>query len=38
MELEVRSVEHQGARETRGRAQGEGAPPTLVDSVWGPCP
>ena len=27
MELELRSVEHQGAHETGGRAQGEGAPP-----------
>ena len=30
MELELRSVEHQGAHETRGCA------PTLVDRVWAP--
>ena len=36
MELELRSVEHQGAHETGGRAQG-GAP-TLVDRVWAPWP
>ena len=27
MELELRSVEHQGARETGGAPKGEGAPP-----------
>ena len=27
IELELRLVEHQGAHETGGRAQGEGAPP-----------
>ena len=36
MELELRSAEPQGAHETRGRAQGVGAPPTLVDRVWAP--
>ena len=30
MELELRSVEHQGAHEAGG------APPTLVDRVWAP--
>ena len=35
MELELRSVEHEGAQ-GRGRAQGVGAPPTLVDRVWAP--
>ena len=30
MELELRSVEHQGAHEAGG------APPTLVDRVWDP--
>ena len=30
IELELRSVEHQGAHEA------EGAPPTLVDRVWAP--
>ena len=38
MELELRSVEHQGAHETGGRAKGEGALPTLMDRVWGPWP
>ena len=32
MELELRSVEHQGANETGG------VPPTLVDRVWVPWP
>ena len=27
-----------GAPRDRGRAQGEGAPPTLVDRVWAPWP
>ena len=36
MELELRSVEHQGAHETGGMPRGEGAPPTLVDRVWAP--
>ena len=30
MELELRSVEHQGAHEVGG------VPPTLVDRVWAP--
>ena len=38
MELELRSVEHQGAHEAGGRAQGAGTPPTLVDRVWAPWP
>ena len=37
MELELRSVEVQGAHEAGG-AQGAGAPPTLVDRVWAPWP
>ena len=36
MELELRSVELQGDHEVGGRAQGAGAPPTLVDRVWAP--
>ena len=36
MELELRSVELQGAHEAGGRAQGAGAPPTLVERVWPP--
>ena len=36
MELELRLVEHQGAHETGGHAQGEGRAPTLVDMVWAP--
>ena len=36
MELELRSVELQGAHR-QGRAQGgTGAPPTLVSRVWAP--
>ena len=35
MELELRSVELQGAHETGGRALG-GVPLTLVDRVWPP--
>ena len=38
MELELRSVERQGAYETGGRAQGGGGVPTLVDRVWAPWP
>ena len=44
MELELRSVEQQGAHEAGARAQGQaraqgaGAPPTLVDRVWAPWP
>ena len=37
MELELRSVEHQGVHETGGPAQGGGRAPTLVDRVWAPC-
>ena len=38
MELELRSVEHQGAHEAGGvpRGGGGGAPPTLVDRGWAP--
>ena len=36
MELELRSVEVQGAHKTGGAPRGEGAPPTLVDRVWAP--
>ena len=36
MELELRSVEFQGAHEARGSPQGVGAPCTLVDRVWAP--
>ena len=36
MELELRSVECQGAHERGGRARGVGTPPTLVDRVWAP--
>ena len=37
MELELRSVDDQGAHEAGGRALGEGAcPHTLVDRVWAP--
>ena len=36
MELELRSVEPQGAHEIGGAPRGEGAPPTLVDWVWAP--
>ena len=35
MELELRSVEVQGAHEIGGRALG-GAPPYLVDRLWAP--
>ena len=38
MELELRTVERQGAHEVGGRARGAGAPPTLVDKVWAPWP
>ena len=37
MELELRSVEQQGAHETGG-APHRGVPPTLVDRVWAPWP
>ena len=36
MELELRSVERQGDHKARGRAQGAGTPPTLVERVWPP--
>ena len=36
IELELESEELQGAHEVGGRAQGAGAPPTLVARVWGP--
>ena len=36
MELELRSVEHQGAHETGDAPRGRGAPPTLMDRVWAP--
>ena len=36
MELELRSVEVQGARETGGVPWGRGRAPTLVDRVWPP--
>ena len=38
IELELRSVEPQGAHETGGRAQGGSRAPTLVDRVWAPWP
>ena len=36
MELELRSVEVQGAHEAGARPEGVGAPCTLVDRVWAP--
>ena len=36
IELELRSVEPQGAHEVGGAPQGVGAPSTLVDRVWAP--
>ena len=36
MELELRSVERQGAHEVGGAPRGASAPPTLVDRVWAP--
>ena len=36
MELELRSVERQGAHEVGGRALGGRRAPTLVDRVWAP--
>ena len=36
MELELRSVEHQGVHEAGGAPRGASAPPTLVDRVWAP--
>ena len=38
IELELRSVEHQGAHEAGRAPRGAGAPPTLVDRVWAPWP
>ena len=38
IELELRSVELQGAHEAGGAPWGPGAPPTLVDRVWAPWP
>ena len=38
MELELRSVEQQGAHETGGVARGRGRAPTLLDRVWAPWP
>ena len=36
MELELRSVDVQGAHEAGGAPRARGAPPTLVDRVWAP--
>ena len=36
MELELRSVEHQGGHEAGGAPRGVGAAPTLMDRVWAP--
>ena len=36
IELDLRSVEHQGAHEVGGAPRGVGVPPTLVDRVWDP--
>ena len=38
MELELRSVELQGAHEAGGAPRKAGAPPTLVDRWWAPWP
>ena len=38
IELELRSAELQGAHEIGGAPRGRGAPPYLVDRVWGPWP
>ena len=38
MELELRSVELQGAHEAGGAPRGAGAPPTLLDRVCPPWP
>ena len=38
MELELRSMDIQGAHVAGGRAQGRGRAPTLVDRVWAPWP
>ena len=36
MELELRSVELQGANVAGGAPKGAGAPPTLMERVWAP--
>ena len=36
IEWELRPGERQGAHEAGGEPRGAGAPPTLVDRVWGP--
>ena len=36
MELELRSMDVQGAHEAGGAPRGRGVPPTLVDRVWAP--
>ena len=36
MELELRSVDVQGAHEAGGAPRGRGRAPTLVDRVWAP--
>ena len=38
MELELRSVELQGAHEARGAPKGGRRAPMLVARVWGPWP
>ena len=38
MELELRSVERQGAHEAGGAPRGDMRAPTLVDRVWAPWP
>jgi len=38
MELELRSVELQGAHEGGAAPTGAGVPPTLVERVWAPWP
>ena len=38
MELELRSVELQGAHEAGGHTQGGRRAPTLVERVWAPWP
>ena len=36
MELELRSVDVEGAHEAGGAPRGRGRAPTLVDRVWAP--
>ena len=36
MQLELRSVDIQGAHEAGGAPKGRGRAPTLVDRVWAP--